>query len=241
MINIEKLSKSFGRRTLWSDVNLTVKGGEMLALVGPSGSGKSTLLNCLGLLEAPSEGAILYDGKDITRFNATQTRRFRREVLGYLFQNYALIENATVAANLETAVKPRRSLRSNTHVTIAKALDRVGLAGREKEKIHYLSGGEQQRVALARLMVKQPALVLADEPTGALDHTNTTLVVDILREMSDAGCAVVIATHNDYVRDRCDTVFAVDRRSPDIGAHSARAAGEADAAPAPERGARFVV
>ncbi|WP_327310089.1 ATP-binding cassette domain-containing protein (plasmid) [Streptomyces sp. NBC_01298] len=214
MINIEKLSKSFGPRTLWSDVTLTVKRGEMLALVGPSGSGKSTLLNCLGLLEAPSKGAILHEGKDITRFNARQTRRFRREVLGYLFQNYALIENATVAANLEAAVKPRRSLRNSTHVTIADALDRVGLAGREKEKIHYLSGGEQQRVALARLMVKQPALVLADEPTGALDHTNTAMVVDILREMSDAGCAVVIATHNDYVRDRCDTVFAADATSP---------------------------
>ncbi|WP_406180831.1 ATP-binding cassette domain-containing protein [Streptomyces sp. NBC_01006] len=208
MISIENLSKSFGRRTLWSDVDLTVNSGAMLALVGPSGSGKSTLLNCLGLLEAPSSGAILYDGKDITRFDRRGVRRFRREVLGYLFQNYALIENASVAANLEAAVKPRRALRNNPRVTIAEALDRVGLAGREKEKIHLLSGGEQQRVALARLMVKQPAL--ADEPTGALDHDNTVMVVDILREMSEAGCAVVIATHNDYVRDRCDTVFSVD-------------------------------
>ncbi|MFE5767232.1 ATP-binding cassette domain-containing protein [Streptomyces sp. NPDC056485] len=210
MISIENLSKSFGRRTLWSDVDLTVNSGAMLALVGPSGSGKSTLLNCLGLLEAPSTGAILYDGKDITRFDRRGVRRFRREVLGYLFQNYALIENASVAANLEAAVKPRRALRNSSRVTIAEALDRVGLAGREKEKIHLLSGGEQQRVALARLMVKQPALVLADEPTGALDHDNTVMVVDILREMSEAGCAVVIATHNDYVRDRCDTVFSVD-------------------------------
>ncbi|MDX6311774.1 MAG: putative transport system ATP-binding protein [Streptomyces sp.] len=89
----------------------------------------------------------------------------------------------------------------------------VGLAGREKEKIYHLSGGEQQRVALARLMVKQPALVLADEPTGALDDANTTMVVDILREMSEAGCAAVIATHNDHVRDRCDAVFAVNESS----------------------------
>ncbi|MFJ3976473.1 ATP-binding cassette domain-containing protein [Streptomyces sp. NPDC090021] len=214
MIDIEKLSKSFGPRTLWSDVTLTINGGEMLALVGPSGSGKSTLLNCLGLLETPSAGAIRHQGKDITRFDRRGIRRFRREVLGYLFQNYALIENATVAANLEAAIKPRRSLKHTPCFTIAEALDRVGLAGREKEKIHYLSGGEQQRVALARLMVKQPALVLADEPTGALDHANTTMVVDILREMSHAGCAVVIATHNDYVRDRCDTVFAVNEPAP---------------------------
>ncbi|MFF3863257.1 ABC transporter ATP-binding protein [Streptomyces sp. NPDC002209] len=214
MIEIENLSKSFGPRTLWSDINLTISKGELLALVGPSGSGKSTLLNCLGLLDSPTAGAIRHGGKDITKLNMRGTRRFRRDILGYLFQNYALIENATVTANLEI-VKPRRSTQRGGlgHVTITEALERVGLAGRAKEKIHHLSGGEQQRVALARLMVKQPALVLADEPTGALDQGNTTMVVDILREMSDAGCAVVIATHNDYVRDRCDTVFAVDTPS----------------------------
>ncbi|MFE7137123.1 ABC transporter ATP-binding protein [Streptomyces sp. NPDC057644] len=210
MIDLVKLSKTFGTRTLWSDVTTTVNRGEMLALVGPSGSGKSTLLNCIGLLDKPSAGEIRHEGNDITRFGRREIRRFRRDVLGYLFQNYALIENATVAANLEVAVKPQRTLRGRTDVTIAEALDRVGLAGRGEEKIHHLSGGEQQRVALARLMVKQPALVLADEPTGALDHANATAVIDILREMSDAGCAVVLATHDDRVRDRCDAVFTVN-------------------------------
>ncbi|MFE6697868.1 ATP-binding cassette domain-containing protein [Streptomyces sp. NPDC057718] len=210
MIDLVKLSKAFGTRTLWSDVTTTVNRGEMLALVGPSGSGKSTLLNCIGLLDKPSAGEIRHEGNDITRFGRREIRRFRRDVLGYLFQNYALIENATVAANLEVAVKPQRTLRGRTGVTIAEALDRVGLAGRGEEKIHHLSGGEQQRVALARLMVKQPALVLADEPTGALDHANATAVIDILREMSDAGCAVVLATHDDRVRDRCDAVFTVN-------------------------------
>ncbi|BCL25264.1 ABC transporter ATP-binding protein [Streptomyces aurantiacus] len=210
MIDIDGLSKSFGARTLWSDVTFSINRGEMLALVGPSGSGKSTLLNCLGLLDAPSAGAIRHEGKDITRFDQRGARRFRRDVLGYLFQNYALIDNATVAANLDVAVRPRRSFRRDSGLTIAQALDRVGLAGREKERVHQLSGGEQQRVALARLMVKEPALVLADEPTGALDHANTTMVVDILRRMSDAGCAIVIATHNDYVRDRCDAIRAME-------------------------------
>ncbi|MGW0826983.1 ATP-binding cassette domain-containing protein [Streptomyces sp. NPDC002845] len=213
MIDIENLSKSFGSRTLWSDVTFTVSRGEMFALVGPSGSGKSTLLNCLGLLDRPSAGAIRHEGKDITRFGRREIRGFRRDVLGYLFQNYALIENVTVADNLKVAVKPRRSSQGEAGTAIAEALDRVGLGGREKEKIYHLSGGEQQRVALARLMVKQPALVLADEPTGALDDANTTMVVDILREMSEAGCAVVIATHSDYVRGRCDTVFAVKESS----------------------------
>ncbi|MFB7242308.1 lipoprotein ABC transporter ATP-binding protein [Streptomyces populi] len=221
MIDIENLSKAFGARTLWRDVNLTVGRGEMLALTGPSGSGKSTLLNCLGLLDKPSTGSIRYEGKDITRFGRGDVRRFRRDTLGYLFQHYALIENATVAENLEVVAGPRRSARSGSKGTdgkrggtaVAEALGRVGLAGREKERIHHLSGGEQQRVALARLMVQRPALVLADEPTGALDDDNSTVVIDILREMSDAGCAVVIATHDAGVRDRCDAVFAVHESS----------------------------
>ncbi|MEU1042551.1 ATP-binding cassette domain-containing protein [Streptomyces sp. NPDC005551] len=214
MIDVVNLTKTFGTRTVWSDVTTTVNRGEMLALVGPSGSGKSTLLNCIGLLDKPNAGEIRYEGNDMIRWGRREIRRFRRDVLGYLFQNYALIENATVAVNLEVALKPQRTLlRDRTSVTIAEALDRVGLAGREEEKIHHLSGGEQQRVSLARLMVKQPALVLADEPTGALDHANATAVIDILREMTDAGCAVVIATHDDRVRDRCDAVFAVHEKS----------------------------
>ncbi|MFF4761518.1 ABC transporter ATP-binding protein [Streptomyces sp. NPDC001292] len=207
MIEIENLSKTFGSRTLWSGLSFTVPRGEILALTGPSGSGKSTLLNCLGLLDQPSSGAIRHEGRDITRFGPRPARHYRRDVLGYLFQNYALIDNATVAANLAVAMKPRRERKGRP--TIAEALERVGLAGREKEQVHRLSGGEQQRVALARLIVKQPALVLADEPTGALDHDNTTMVVDVLRSMSEDGCAVVIATHNDAVRDRCDTVLTV--------------------------------
>jgi putative ABC transport system ATP-binding protein len=225
MIEVEKLSKSFGTRTIWSDVTLAVSPGEMLALVGPSGSGKSTLLNCLGLLETPSAGAIRYEGNDIVQFGERAKRRFRRDALGYLFQNYALIENATVAANLEIAIKPRSPLRrGKPRVDTAEALERVGLAGREKEKVSRLSGGEQQRVALARLIVKQPVLVLADEPTGALDQDNTVMVVDTLREMNNAGCAVVIATHNGYVRDRCDRIFDVTMPTAQVKDRSIRTA-----------------
>ncbi|MEV0964101.1 ATP-binding cassette domain-containing protein [Streptomyces sp. NPDC049910] len=209
MIDIEGLSKSFGERTLWHDVNLTVRHGEMLALIGPSGSGKSTLLNCLGLLDRPNAGSIRHEGKDITRFSRREARLFRRDVLGYLFQGYALIENATVEENLEVAIKPRRALRDKAGPSLGQALQRVGLAGRHKETVHRLSGGEQQRVALARLIVQQPTLVLADEPTAALDRDNTAMVLDSLREMSRSGCAVVIATHDDTVREACDNVFAV--------------------------------
>ncbi|MFE9770741.1 ABC transporter ATP-binding protein [Streptomyces sp. NPDC005931] len=215
MISVENLSKTFDARVLWRDVHFTVDRGEMLALVGPSGSGKSTLLHCLGLLERPTGGTIRYEGKDITRFGRGEIRRFRRDSLGHLFQHYALIENATIDENLEVAASIRRSSRGKGGSAMAEALERVGLAGRGTERIHRLSGGEQQRVALARLMIARPALVLADEPTGALDEVNATAVVDILRDMSERGCAVVVATHDAAVRDRCDAVFAVHESSLD--------------------------
>ncbi|MFE9242262.1 ABC transporter ATP-binding protein [Nocardiopsis sp. NPDC006938] len=203
MITLNDLGKSFGSRVLWEGLDLTVEPGRMLALVGASGSGKTTLLNCMGLLDKPSSGRIVFEGTDVTRLGPGRQRRFRRDHLGYLFQNYALIENATVRANLDVARRRR------TRTEHASALSRVGLAGREAEKVHHLSGGEQQRVALARLMVKRPSLVLADEPTGALDGDNAAMVVDVLREMSREGCAVVVATHNDTVRDACDAAFDV--------------------------------
>jgi putative ABC transport system ATP-binding protein len=209
VIDVDNLSKRFGARTLWHDLKFSVGQGEMLALVGPSGSGKSTLLNCMGLLDRPTAGAVHYVGKDITRFSRREARLFRRDVLGYLFQHYALIENATLEENLDVVAKPRHPVPGRPGVTITEALDRVGLGGRKGEQVHCLSGGEQQRVAVARLLVQQPALVLADEPTAALDSANAAMVLGMLREMSSAGCAVVIATHDDAVRDACDAVFDV--------------------------------
>ncbi|MFC7818178.1 ABC transporter ATP-binding protein [Streptomyces sp. NPDC057367] len=208
MIDIVGLSKTFGTRVLWQDLTFTIGAGQMLALTGPSGSGKSTLLNCLGLLDNPTTGTVNHSGRDITRLPARQARAYRRDTLGYLFQNYALIDNATVADNLSVAVKPARG-RGKARQTFADALARVGLSGRENESVHRLSGGEQQRVALARLIVKAPALVLADEPTGALDIDNTHMVIDTLRSLADDGCAVVIATHDPTVRDLCDSVLPV--------------------------------
>lgn len=210
MLEIRSLSMAFGNRRLWSDLDMVLRPGQLTALTGPSGSGKSTLLNCMGLLERPTDGAILFRGRDITRMRRWGERRFRRDVLGYLFQNYALVENATVAQNLDVALQARRVRGTQAREACEAALERVGLAGRGKDRVSRLSGGEQQRVALARLLVKEPALVLADEPTGALDSGNSETVVRLLREMADTGACVVIATHDDWVRDQCDTIMKVD-------------------------------
>jgi putative ABC transport system ATP-binding protein len=200
MIVADRITKSYGPSPLWSGLSFSVERGEMLALTGPSGAGKSTLLNCLGLLERLDSGTIRVGGRSITDLRAGDRRRFRRDVLGYLFQNYALIENATVDDNL--AVAGRRE-------AFASALQTVGLAGRGREPVRRLSGGEQQRVAVARLLVKKPTVVLADEPTAALDTGNADLVLGLLRELASGGCAVVVATHSKEVEGRCDSVLAL--------------------------------
>ncbi|WP_422753088.1 ATP-binding cassette domain-containing protein [Micromonospora sp. WMMD708] len=204
MICVKKISKSYGSRTLWSDLSFGLEKGEMKAVVGPSGSGKSTLLNCLGTLETVDSGEILVDGKDVVKYGSRSQRRFRRDTLGYLFQNYALIENASVSFNLRVAMT-RADGRGRSHDICEAALRRVGLAGRSNEMVYRLSGGEQQRVALARLLVKRPTLVVADEPTGAVDTENAKMVIGALREMAGNGCAIIIATHSKIVQDNCDS------------------------------------
>ncbi|GAA1742008.1 ATP-binding cassette domain-containing protein [Nonomuraea bangladeshensis] len=203
MLLVESAVKSIGERTIWSDLSFSVETGEMMAVTGRSGSGKSTLLNCIGLLDRIDEGRIVINGHNVTRCNSKKARKFRRDHLGYVFQNYALIEGATVRDNLDVAVV--RGTRRAARGSYESVLDQVGLGGRVKDKIFQLSGGEQQRVALARLLVKRPSIVLADEPTGSLDAWNAELVVQILRDMANAGCAVLIATHNELVAKACDT------------------------------------
>lgn len=207
LISVEGISKLFGSRLLWEKISLQVERGQLLALTGRSGAGKTTLLNCIGLLESVDGGAVYIDDKDVTKLNSRAIRKLRRDHLGYLFQNYALIENATVRDNLDVAlVKWRKRSERKSYEAI---LDRVGLSGRAKDKVYLLSGGEQQRVALARLLVKKPAVILADEPTGALDRENTDLVIEVLHNMARSGCAVIIATHNRRVEEACDAVFKI--------------------------------
>jgi putative ABC transport system ATP-binding protein len=210
VLETRSLEMAFGERKLWSGLDVALKQGRITALTGPSGSGKSTLLNCFGLLETPTGGEMRFDGKRLTGMRPGAARRFRRDVLGYLFQNYALVENASISQNLDVALRARGRRGAEARNAAAAALERVGLEGRQRERVSRLSGGEQQRVALARLLVKQAKLVLADEPTGALDRANTETVVRLLREMADEGACVVIATHDDWVRDQCDEVVAVD-------------------------------
>jgi putative ABC transport system ATP-binding protein len=224
MLRTCSLTMTYGSRNLWRDLDLTVERGCLAALVGPSGSGKSTLLNCVGLLTKPTGGRVEFDGRDLTALSSGAGRRFRRDELGYLFQNYALIEDATVAANMAVALAARRHRGARGRELAEQALQRVGLADRLDEGVARLSGGEQQRLALARLLVKQPGLVLADEPTGALDQANTEIVMELLRGLAHAGACVVVATHNDWVKQTCDTRIALVDAADQFTAGSTQAA-----------------
>ncbi|MGL3807380.1 ATP-binding cassette domain-containing protein [Paeniglutamicibacter sp. R2-26] len=201
-------TKAFGGRVLFEDLSFHVPSGQMTALTGRSGAGKSTILNCIGLLETLNEGSIMVGSREISRLGPEGRRKFRRDSLGYIFQNYALIENSTVDENLEVAIAARGRAARRT-ADFEDALARVGLEGRGKETVFRLSGGEQQRVALARLLVKKPAVILADEPTGALDAANSEMVLRELARIAGEGTAIIIATHSRDVINACSEVVSL--------------------------------
>lgn len=204
MLEIAQLAKSFDSRLLWRDISFHVPAGTMCALTGPSGAGKSTLLHCIGRLQHPTAGRIVFQSADLLSLKGSDLRRFRRDTLGYLFQNYALVEDATVLENLKLAV-PRGTPREKLTAVLAQ----LGLEDKLSAKVFTLSGGEQQRVALVRIIVRDAKLVLADEPTGALDEENAAAVVQGLRGLAERGATVIVATHNPIVRDACDQIITL--------------------------------
>ena len=201
------VSKRFEDHSVLDDVSLRINQGDMVALTGPSGSGKSTLLNILGLLQAPDEGQLRIMGETAPRPRSRAANEYLRHVIGYLFQNYALIDDDTVRANLAPALAYRpaqdRNRRRATEL-MTHALREVGLGtARINQPVFTLSGGEQQRVAVARLLLKPCSIVLADEPTGSLDAANRDGIIDLLHELNMSGKTVIVATHDPVLVAAC--------------------------------------
>jgi putative ABC transport system ATP-binding protein len=193
MIELKNVTKAFGTNILFSGLTFDIKDGDFVVFSGKSGCGKSTMLNLIGGIEKVTEGNIIVDGMDITK-NINRVKYFSEKV-GFLFQNFALSENKTVLKNLEMVAKKNR-----TEVSIDDALREVGLLSKKDEKVFTLSGGEQQRVALARLMIKKCDIILADEPTGSLDKGNAETVIDILKKLNEKGKTVIMVTHDEELK-----------------------------------------
>lgn len=192
MIRIKDLHKSYDNKVLFKSYNIEIPDKSFVIINGPSGCGKTTLLNMIGGLEKPDKGEIWVDGIDLLAQRGK--KEYYKETVGFLFQNFALLENKTVRQNLSMIKKSGR-----TECTIEQALQRVGLEKEIDKKVYKLSGGEQQRVALARLMIKKCSVILADEPTGSLDDVNSKIVMKILHELNDIGKTVIIVTHSQEI------------------------------------------
>lgn len=194
MIQIQNLCKRFDSKTLFDNFSAEIADGEFVIFAGNSGCGKTTLLNMIGGLEPPDQGTILVDGMNI--YQRKYMREYFTYKVGFLFQNFALLENKTVRQNLELIQKKAR-----TDISVSSALEAVGLTGKEDIKVYKLSGGEQQRVALARLMLKKCSLILADEPTGSLDDGNSDAVMGILHDLNRQGKTVIVVTHSEKIKN----------------------------------------
>ena len=200
LIEIKNLRKRFGEKYMFDNFSCEIQQGDFVVITGESGCGKTTLLNMIGGLEPVTSGTITVAGLEITKQKNLQT--YYRDIVGFVFQNFALVEQKTVEENLNMIHK-----KGQTEVSIQEALRSVGMEYALKQKVYTLSGGEQQRIALARLRLKNCQLILADEPTGSLDRKNGQLVMKMLHELNEEGKTVLMVTHDEALLRESDKII----------------------------------
>lgn len=204
IVELKNVSKSYGDKNVLNDLSIKIEEGTFNVIMGASGSGKSTILNIIGLLDKATSGDVILFGQKNIRPFSMKAEQMLKNKIGYLFQNFALIENETVANNLKLALE---NVRGNKREKISEALKEVGLEGYENKKIFKCSGGEQQRVAIARLLLKPCELILADEPTGSLDIKNREIVVKLLKNMQELGKTIIVVSHDSFFKEIADDVI----------------------------------
>lgn len=202
------VNKSFENKHILKDFSLEVNQGELICISGQSGAGKSTLIHIIGLLEKTDTGVINVCGQKNLKPNSRQAKRLLRHNIGFLFQNFALIDDKSVGYNLNIGFVKKGRLDKKKKLELLKDLE---LDVTLDDKVFQLSGGEQQRLAIARLLVKDCDLILADEPTGSLDAANRAKVLDILMRLNQAGKTIIIVSHDPYVMNRCNRVIHLSR------------------------------
>ncbi len=200
VLRVRNLSKTYMQGKIpvhaLNDVSFDVEKGEFLSIVGPSGSGKSTLLSMIGLLDRPTSGSVFIDDKEITKAKESEVPRLRREKIGFVFQHFNLIPTLTALENVDIAMRFARVPKSERKKRATELLTQMGLADRMNHKPSELSGGEQQRTAVARALSNHPAIILADEPTGEVDTKTRDIIVKLLRELREEGQTILVVTHD---------------------------------------------
>lgn len=213
MIKIHNLSKFYQTGPITfaalDKVNLEINNGEMAAIIGPSGSGKSTLMNMIGCLDVPSEGKYFLDGKEVGGLAEDEQAQIRNEKIGFVFQSFNLLPRLTALENVELPLIYRGLPSKERREMAMKALTMVGLADRTHHKPTELSGGQQQRVAIARALAGEPQIILADEPTGALDSTSGTEVMEIIKELNNRGKTIIIITHDSNIAEKAKRIIRI--------------------------------
>ena len=196
LLDLDHVSKIYGDLHALDDLNLSVPQGQWLAVVGSSGSGKTTLMNILGCMDTPSRGSVRLQGRPLEDLSQSQLADVRKNVVGLVFQKFYLVPHLTALENVMVAQYYHSVVDEDQAM---KALDRVGLADRARHLPSQLSGGEQQRVCVARALINEPKLILADEPTGNLDEANERIVLDLFRQLHDQGTSLIVVTHDALV------------------------------------------
>jgi len=213
MIRLEGISKSYtmGHEEIpiLKDIDLTVGEGEYVAIMGPSGSGKSTLMNMIGCLDRPTRGRYLLNGMDVFAKDDVELAQVRNQTIGFVFQQFQLLPRMSAKRNVELPLIYAGVPKAEREQRALKALERVGLLERANHRPNELSGGQQQRVAIARALVNHPLLLLADEPTGALDSVSSKMVLDLFDELHQEGRTVVMITHDPEVAERANRVVII--------------------------------
>lgn len=216
LLRLENISKTYpmknGSLTVLSDINETVEEGELVAVVGPSGAGKSTLLHITGGLDKPSGGSVVFDGADIYRMKETELNAYRGAKMGFVFQSHYLMDDFTSLENVMMPMLINAADIAEAEKRGKALIEDVGLSDRLFHYPSELSGGEQQRIAVARALANSPKLILADEPTGNLDKANSEGVFEILSSLSKKGVCVMIVTHDESIADHCHRKIRLEKK-----------------------------
>ena len=203
VVRLERLTKEYGATTALAGVSLDIRAGEAVAVMGPSGCGKSTLLNMVAGLDRPTSGTVAVHGEDLGRLNETGLCLFRRRRIGMIFQFFNLLDDLTALDNAAIAAQLTGTPAGQARRRALELFEELGIAGRRGTYPALLSGGERQRVAVARALMNRPAVLLADEPTGALDSHSAEQVMDLLIDLNQIGQTLVVVTHDEHLATRC--------------------------------------